>query len=356
MPKLRRPNRTNVLRADANIYDPVTGRSTGRTTVGNYVNSTPQQVFPADGRVYLGNAQQYGRSATGSPLSTQQTTPTAPSGGDDGTRLAGGELMEAEPLEPQLVEYPPGTGFYYDLNDDIQRQAFYDRRLLDLQDSRDQQIAHIDQQIADLTGSSKDYVRNYFKQLEDFGTVKSTGDMNRIDTYSAASPNAFQSSEGTSYNLANTNYLKGVGEAADKANQDVGADFIANPNDVNLLGDDTTYGRQLQNYFGGRNQVGEEYNDYLAGIQQQNNPSTNPFAYAYQAAGLQAPGAVDISRFNPFVDFKRTTAAATPGPGFRPAGGRNFTEQTPVDNFLGRNQIQDQRDKDYLRQFLLGRV
>lgn len=329
-----------------NLTNIFSALKTNSTPLGQelYNQGLVSGVSTGTSRDPMGGGGSWGSVNTVAPIPTEQ-----PPGEDTGTGTGTGIY------EPNLVEYPEGSGYFYDINDPAQRQSFYDRRLVDLQASRDAQIAQIDQDIADLTGSSRDYVTNYFKQLEDFGKVKSTGDMNRIDVFSQASPNAFQSSEATSYDLANKNYLKGVGEAADKANQDVGAEFLANPNDINLLGADTAYGRQLQNYFSGRNQVGNEYNDYLAGIQQQNNPATNPFRFAYQSAGLQAPAAVNLTNANPFVDFRNTSQAATPGPNFRPVGGRQITEETPIDSFLGRNKL-DQNDTNYLRNFLLGRA
>jgi hypothetical protein len=279
------------------------------------------------------------------PSTTTSTQPVSSDSTSGGT---------TQTYTPNLVEYPPGSGYYYDLNDVTQKQAFYDRRLVDLQQSRDQQIAAIDQNIADLTGSSKDYVTNYFKQLENFGAVKGAGDINRIDTYTQASPNAFQSSEANSYDLANQNYLTGVGDAAQQANTDVGAAYLANPNDPSLLGADTTYGRQQQNYFGGRNDVLSQYNDYLAGIQQQNDPSTNPFGYAYHAAGLNAPAAVNLSGAAPSVNFTQTAPNATPGPNFRPVGRSGISDQTPLQNFLGQTQLNPQ-DTDFLRKYLIGR-
>lgn len=273
--------------------------------------------------------------------------PQDPSAGGGGTGTGG--------YVPNLVEYPQGSGFYYDLNDDTQRGAFYNRRLVDLQAARDEQISTIDQNIADLIGSSKDYVKNYFKQLEGLTNAKGIGDTNRIDTFSSASPNAFQSSEADSFDLANKGYLRGVGDAATQANEAVGANYLANPEDTSLLGADTIYGRQLADYQSGRNQVGNQFNDMYAGIQQQNDPSTNPFRFDYQAAGLKTPGAVDLSGYNPFVDFKTIPGTAQPGAGFKPAGGLGFTDQTPLDNFLGKTQVNAQ-DKDFLRSYLLGKA
>lgn len=255
--------------------------------------------------------------------------------------------------EPNLVEYPEGSGFYYDLNNPQERESFYQMRLNDLTSARDAQIASIDQEIADLTGSARNFVTNYFNQLGDLTKTKGQGDQSRINTFSTASPNAFQSSEAVSYDVANKNYLRGVGDAASQAQEAVGAGFLADPNNPALLGEDTTYGRQLVGLNQGRNQVGEEFNQYLAGIQQQNNPATNPFRFAYQSAGLQIPAAVNLSGYNPFVDFRSTPAAANPGSGFRPVGGKKITQETPIDSFLGKTQL-GQSDVDFLRNYLLG--
>lgn len=254
-----------------------------------------------------------------------------------------------------LVEYPTGSGFYYDLNDPAQKQAFIDRRLVDLQSSRDEALANIDQQIADLTGSSKDYVKNYFKQLEDFTGTKRAGDINRIDVFSAASPNAFQSSEAASYDVANKNYLRGLGEAATEANKAVGAEYLANPEDTSLLGADTTYGRQRENLFSGRNTIGQQYNDYLAGLMQLESPDTNAFTYNPGVGTFNAPGSVNLARYNPFVDFRSVASGATPGAGFTPAGAGSISENTPLENFLGKTKISSQ-DQDFLRNYLLGRA
>jgi len=274
-------------------------------------------------------------TASGGVSSTDGTTPTT---------------------QPQLVEYPPGSGYYYDVNSPEERTAFYTARAQDLVQERDKQLADLHQQIADLTSKARQYVESTNSQIADLTGNKSVGDLSRINTFSQASPNAFQSSEGTSYNAANENYLKGIGSAVDQANTAVGANYFANPNDPTSLGADTTFGRGIANLNSGINDVGTQYNQQLAGLNQQTDPNTDPFRFDNAGSGITEPGPVDLSAFKPFTGFTNVPASASPGASFVPSGNNAFSGNTSLDAFLGRSPGLSQQDKDYLSKYLLGNV
>lgn len=355
----RYTNNQGNLVGDSNLYDVnsafygpfLPGTEPNYNPIGNTISNLSAKVKNppiglANGKMYISGATSgpYNNATPGVSDSSSQSL----MGGDSGSGSGSGT-----DYVPNLVEYPTGSGFYYDLNNPQEKQSFYDRRLTDLKYSRDEQIAAIDQQIADLVGSSKNYATNYFKQLENLGATKSSGDTSRIDAFTAASPNAFQSSEANSYDMANKNYLKTVGDTAQQANEAVGANYLANPNDVGQLDTNSQYGRQLADYKKGRNAVGTQYNDYLSGIEQQNNPATNPFRFDYQAQGLKAPAAVDLSGANKFVDFKSIPATAMPGSTFTPSG--NVPMGMTLDSYLGKTKL-NQQDTDFLRKYLLGQA
>lgn len=97
----QRPSQ-NALISDANIYNPETGAMTDRNTVSNYVNSTPQTVFPAGGKIYAGDPATYGLSPTGQPL----PAPAPGAGGTGGSGGSGGGGGSALAGEPDIFDLP----------------------------------------------------------------------------------------------------------------------------------------------------------------------------------------------------------------------------------------------------------
>lgn len=293
------------------------------------------------------------------------TTASPQVGGDQSTQslasIAGGNAFSdggssstGDGYQPQLVEYPPGSGYYYDMNNETERGSFFTSRTNDLVAERDKNLADIQQQIADLQTQAKDYVTNWHQQVQGLTGAKGAGDLSRINTFSAASPNAFQSSEGTSYDMANKNYLQGIGDAALQANEAVGSAFAGNPTDASTIGSDTTFGRGFSALNAGINDVGTQYNQQLAGINQQNNPSTDPFRFERAANNIPNPAAVDLSGVTPFVNFTSPAPETSPGAGFTPNTPNAFNANTPLDPFLGGTNL-NQPDKDFLRNYLLGK-
>ena len=247
--------------------------------------------------------------------------------------------------------------------------------------SSDKTLAAIDQDLADLQTEAKNYVQGYYKRVNEFGDQKNMGDINRQQFFTKLSPNAFQSSQGTSQEYANKKYTEGLGDFANEANTNVGNAFLANPNDMNTLDAGSTFGRNRTSLVGQQNDTKKQYNDYVttanenltAGVQGANDnfntqvgqvanafsipnkvQGLDPFQYTRSSIPQAKASTADMSSYQPFTNF------ANPGQTFTPSGvtiartPNAFNDQTPLDNFLGKNVVQDDQ-KDYLRKYLLGK-
>lgn len=321
--------------------------------------------------------------------------PTSDTDGGGGDVVGGG-------VAPQWVTM---AGQTYNLSDPNDRIRYFSDRMRILETQRDQYIldletqigrsitdaelqrdsglASISQDIADTEMAAANFVRDYTAQVNRFGDEKAVGDVRRQQAFSALSPNAFQSAQASSQGFANQQFLQGLGEMAAGAAENVGADFLADPTDFNRLGTDTVLGRQRANLFADRENVGTQYNRFvqdrqeqlLRGRQEAQDRVTqgaedltgtfapinmaqglDPFRYNRFAFNPATLGQADLSRFTPFTNFQGTAPREVQGgTGFVPRTGRNlFTDTTPLENFLGQNRLTD-TDRDFLRNYLLGR-
>lgn len=306
-------------------------------------------AFFTPNRTERGNELFHGvvSAANNIPYGPERPEDTANLDDDSGGGSGGG-------YRPDMVEYPPDSGFFYDLNNPAQRVQFFKRRLEDLNLERDRGFSGVDTDIADTETAAADWVSNYFRDINEMGEGKTLGDVNRANFFAQLSPNAFQSSQATSGEFANQKYLESLADAATQAQRTVGSEFLDDPTDFDRLGADSDFGRARANLFIDRDAIGRQYNDFLSGINQQTNPATDPFRFERERKGMPQPGAVNLSGATPFTNFQAPSQVMQPrqrmtvGNMFGGSGGQN------LDSFLGRNAPQ-QRDIDYLRNYLLGR-
>lgn len=266
------------------------------------------------------------------------------------------------------------NGQTYNLDDPTQKQAFFTDKMGLLQGLRqtelaknqgttNQNIAAIDQQITDTQQQAKDYVGTYDKNVNQFGQDYSLGNTKRGSFFSGLSPNAFQSSQGSSQQFAENQYLQGLGDMAKSAQQNVGSAFMANPNDPNQIAANTAYGRNVGDLVQQKNAAYQANNDFIDQSQQdiQNqaaNTSTNlsvntPFKYdAKQIAG-PALNNSDTSMYTPFTTFQQGNVQVPVGQSVQPIYQQNaFTGQTPLDSFLGKNAL-NKKQNNYFQKYLL---
>lgn len=254
------------------------------------------------------------------------------------------------------------------------------RELSDAERSRDINLASLDQDIADTETEARNYVKEYGRTVKEFGEGKALGDVNRQFRFAQLSPNAFQSSEATSANYANDQYLRGLSDLAAGAEETVGGQYLANPEDIAQLGASSVLGRQRANLFADRNRIGEEFNRYLTDQQralEQGTTQANEYVTSqadnltgqlvgiggigqlprYQAArNAFAPAQTNmanLSAYTPFTNFSAVPAGVQPGAGFTPRRTSGFSENTGIDTYLGSTQL-NTKDKDILRKYLLG--
>jgi len=387
--------------------------------VGGIMSPTQEERYnaeidPAAGRattyngVPVANYVNYPTTASSPSGSTSPTTSTynafASTGGASGA--GGADMVSNTPeVTPQYVADPRVTKYgNFDFNNPDDQQRFFDAKLADLSTQRDQYIsdlerqvgrqlteaelnldetlAAIDQDIFDTQGAAAEYVRNYAQTEQEFGEGKRLGDVRRQGFFAKASPNAFQSAQGTSQAFAQDKYLQGLADLARGAEEAVGSRFLENPDDYGLLGDNTIYGRQLQGFSQDRNRAGERFNlfksdvdDYRTrGIREANEfvdtervseadkfamprqqAGLDPFTFARMQAREAAPSQVDLGQYKSFTDFRPVSPGATPGAGFAPRQSTNlFQNQSVQDTYLNRTPNLKQNDQEQLRKYLLG--
>lgn len=312
----------------------------------------------------------------------------------------GSDVVGAEYIaDPRVTKY--GT---FDFNNPDDQARFFMAKLADLQDQRDSYVsdlerqvgrqlseaelnlndtlASIDQDIADTQGAATAYVQDYARTEQEFGEGKRLGDVRRQGFFAKASPNAYQSAQGTSQAFAQNKYIQGLADLAQGAEQAVGSEFLHDPTDYSRLGENSVYGRQLQGFNQDINSAGSKFNlfkesmgDYKErGIRDANEyvdtnrvSTADQFALPRQAAGLNpftfarvqgreaAPSQVDLGQYRSFTDFKPVSASSTPGAGFAPRQSVNlFQNQNVQDAYLGRTPNLKQNDQEQLRKYLLG--
>jgi len=290
----------------------------------------------------------------------QYNNATQPSGGSGGSTNA--------PLGS--VRF---NGRTYNLDNPAENQAFFSDKLNALTTARDQaiatgkqssqsQIAQIDQAIADTYSQAKQYVQSYNQNVNQFGDNYSLGNVKRGAFYAGLSPNAFQSSQGDSALYAQNQYLQGLGDLAQEAQSNVGANFLANPNDMSQLDQGSVYGRNIAQNQQQQASVANAFNTFETNQNQALNENkdtlatnVNPYGtYNYNIPATAAPTAnkTDLSSYTPFTEFQNVTNQTPVAMGGKVSAPNAFTSTTPLDAFLGKNKL-NTNQTDYLKKYLL---
>jgi len=330
--------------------------------------------WQADGRQVLvaGAAPRIIDTSADDEIDTSDVTQPYSYGGGGG---GGGGVTQPEYV-PNWVRM---GGNNYDLNKDEDKQRFYSDKLGLLTSMRDeeiakskgkynQQLSQLDQAIQDTQTQAQEYVRSYKKDVDQFGQNYELGNVKRQSYFAGLSPNAYQSSQGTSQEYAGKEYLKGIGEMARSAQQNVGADFLSNPNAFNKLAPSSIYGRNIAGNQQQKNNLANAFNDYLNSINRDVQDQADSTAtglqlgpnYDYASNPLASPTAnkSDVSPYTPYTEFRNPGGGTTP---VTPIGSQKvmtpnaFTSGTPLENFLGQNQLTNPQT-DWLRKYLLGQT
>lgn len=292
---------------------------------------------------------------------------------------------------------PIGT---YDLANPNDRLRYYTDKKSILEKIRDEQIAQynkdatnafseaklttekniseIDQQLSDLETEAKNYVTDYNKQVNAFTDTKALGDVNRQQFFTKLSPNAYQSSQGTSQQYAENQYVQGLGDMATQARDTVGGDYLAT-GDVNTLDPNSTFGRTRTTLKNQKQDVQSSYNAYLTNASDslnKNIKSTNqyvtsnlntmanqfsptdksqgidPFRYNRVAVNTPSVSNTDLSSYTPYVGFNGSPVTASTAAPVKTVNA--FSSTTPIDAYLGKTKL-DTNSKDRLRAYLLGK-
>ena len=214
---------TPTLVGNANIYNPTTGQSTGRTTVGNYVNRTPQPVYQDQGKLYLAGAS----TGTGTGTGDQQLMATSEPG-------TGGGEPTFQPRYFQNVYYTDPALYAQAVQDSI--NAEYGNQYDLGQRSFAQQRSGLNLQQENLGYDFSSNLANLQTALRD--TLGS-----QAGYFSAISPEAYQSQQGSYADRTNEEF--GRGQTDLTRQRDQGNEAIAQAQG-NLNLDETGYYQGLE--------------------------------------------------------------------------------------------------------------
>jgi hypothetical protein len=282
----------------------------------------------------------------------------------------------------------------FNLDDPAQRLAYYDALKTQLTQQRDlayqqaldnwstadkasrqtysDNLAKLDQNIADIDAAAKDWTKNYLATVQGFNENKGQGDINRQSYFAQLSPNAFQSSQATSQQYANNKYVQGLSDLAGQAQNAVGLGYVNafdpnNANSVNdsLLDPSSQYGRNygsavaqknsLANAFANYNaaaakqlqdantQIGQNYQSALASNAENLGQldlaqGVSPFKYGVQTTTPYQAPAIDLSQYTPYTTFGSLSDTSIPGNTYTPPVKKslNAFQQPTLDSWLGR--------------------
>ena len=293
------------------------------------------------------------------------TTPTEPTT----RRQTGGGPV----TQPKYVSmFVNGQMRQYNLADPNDSVRFYDDKLSLLTQMKeealaksggvfDQNMADIQQEIIDTQKAAKDYIASYEKGVAEFGENYGLGNVKRGQFFAGISPNAFQSSQGTSALYGQNKYIEGLGEMARGAQKAVGEGFMANPSNFGAIGEGSTFGRTIGGLGREKANLQSGFQDYARSLNQniaEQAASTgtdlsgaNAFDFSRTRTGVPQVEQTDLSAYTPFTQFTGQAARANVMP--KIYTGNAFSE-TGLNAFLGRTKL-NKPQSDLLRNYLLAR-
>ena len=285
----------------------------------------------------------------------------------------GGTGVGTTPVEPEYITMMVnGQMQQYDLADPNDRVRFYDDKLTMLNQQKeesliksggvfDQNMADIEQEIADTQKAAKDYMASYEKGLAEFGEDYELGNVKRGQYFAGLSPNAFQSAQGTSALYGQNKYIEGVGDMARGAQEAVGEGYMADPNNFGAIGEGSTFGRAIGGLGREKANLQGGFQDYAKGLDQNiaeqaaseatKLSKLNAFDFSRTKSGTPTVGQTDLSAYTPFTQFTGQAAKTNVMP--KVYTGNAFSE-TGLDAFLGRTKMNPQQT-DLLRNYLMAR-
>lgn len=245
-----------------------------------------------------------------------------PLGGDPETPgVPGSGPGAGDTLTPQPMETYPGSGVWIDVSTPEGRQSYFDARnqyalsegMKYEEAQRNQLRLLLEQAKAEAVSQEADLNDVWQKYMSDFGTAQKNlgqtyqqGESDRLGKYTALSPNAYQSSMGTSGQFAAQQY----NEAQAKQEEQKNAEMATKTRKVNELNDYyNTYEKQNELAF--QDAVDSFKKSLMAQASQQGAGFASADAaagakmgnYNYDALKGWAPNQADISDFIPNIAF-----------------------------------------------------
>lgn len=271
----------------------------GPANGNRYATGTGQWI---DKPVLVGPAPTLPPVPPSDPFTMDSTGGTA--GGGGGTGAAAAPLVDTTPQYVYLGDKP------YNLTDPTERDAFYndrkstllgqlndaialyksqyDQAVTDAQSADAKQLGTIKMNLANLDTQYKAYLKSVDDTLGGLDEAYRSGNAQRMATFAALSPNAYQSSQATSEQYATDKYNKAV-------------------TDVNAAKDQTgaSFGQQQGLYNADINDLGSAFENYQKGAAQtrdQNIRSAQDNVDSQLASTATSLAPIDVAQgnYNPF--------------------------------------------------------
>lgn len=264
-------------------------------------------------------------------------------------------------------QYTTLNGVVYDLSTSAGKQRYitdknnfldqsYNQQLADYQkqlqnalsnasDTYGQSAADIKESLANLLSDRNIYNNQYQSQVDEFGNQYQTGNVNRDSFFNRLSPNAYQSSQGTSNAFAKKQYDKGLGQLSDTNTQNLNK-FAQQ--EAGLNRDQGNLANQYNAYIQQQQDAGNAFKQNLYNKTQEakNSDATslansdaargiNGFNYQTQKYNPFAAQTVDLSSLTPFINFSQLQGSpqANAFNGVLPTV--TTKPQSPQDKYLG---------------------
>jgi hypothetical protein len=356
----------HFIYSDGSIRSRFDGTVLFRTPDGNLTNAQGNMYPNADGS-YGGSSSPITKTLNNVPTSSDTNNTTKIFGNqtfnlnDPAQRLAYYNALKTQLTQQRDLAYQQAQD-NWSTADKASRQTYSDN------------LAKLDQGIADIDAAAKDWTKNYLTTVQGFNENKGQGDINRQSYFAQLSPNAFQSSQATSQQYANDKYTQGLSDLAGQAQNTVGLGYVNafdpnNTNSVNnsLLDASSQYGRNYGSTVAQKKSLANAFADYNAaaakklqdantqiGQSYQSALETNaeklgqldlaqgvsPFKYGVQTTTPYQAPAIDLSKYTPYTTFGSLSNTSIPGNTYTPPVTKslNAFQQPTLDSWLGRTK------------------
>lgn len=220
------------------------------------------------------------------------------------------------------------------------------------------ELEGIDTDLADLDRTEQEANRTYDRSIYDTNENYDLGTVKRSNYFAQLSPNAFQSSQGTSQQYANNQRLQALGDI-DVARTGTLNDINTNRAGLQRSRGDlaSAYDQYIQQTQGDLGRYSTDVNDYYNGQLDQTRgeftgydkaAGINEFRFNRDAFNPVNVQTADLSKYTPYLNFNQLSQS--PEANFFRTNAPTKTATDPRDQYLGYKP--DDKEKDYLRQYL----